>query len=99
MIDGDADLADFAAGLRRVGVVAELRRQVEGDRKAGRSAGQEVAVPGVGLGGRREAGVLTHGPEPATVAVGSYLAGVGRSFAVTCTLQGLAGALRSPDEA
>jgi hypothetical protein len=32
-IDGHADAADLAGGLGRVGVVAELRRQIEGHRE------------------------------------------------------------------
>ena len=34
-VDGHADLADLALGPRVVGVVAHLRRQVEGARQAG----------------------------------------------------------------
>ena len=44
VVDGHADLADLAARLRRVGVVADLRGQVEGDRQAGLPLGQVGAV-------------------------------------------------------
>ena len=30
-VDRDADLSDFAARLRRIGIVAELRRKIERD--------------------------------------------------------------------
>ena len=54
--DRDADLADLAAGEDVVGVVAGLRRQVEGDREAGLALGEVAPVelvraPGVGMPG------------------------------------------------
>ena len=54
--DRDADLADLAAGEDVVGVVAGLRRQVEGDREPGLALGQVAPVelvraPGVGVPG------------------------------------------------
>jgi hypothetical protein len=60
--DGDADLADLTDGELVVGVVAGLRRQVEGDREAGLPLRQVVAVQGVGLGRRGVAGVGAHDP-------------------------------------
>ena len=63
--DRDADPAHLALGLGGVGVVAHLGRQVEGDRQAGLALLEEVAEALVGLGGRREAGVLAHRPEAA----------------------------------
>ena len=59
-----ADLADLAAAQRRVGVVAGLRRQVEGDRQAGLALGQVGPVERVGRRGRRVAGVRPHHPRP-----------------------------------
>src|SRR4051794_30520181 len=53
MGDRDADLADLAAGKLVVGVVAGLRRQVEGDRQAGLAARQVRAVERVRIRRRR----------------------------------------------
>src|SRR6266508_3105829 len=74
--DGHADLADVALCHRVVGVVAHLRRQVEGDREARLPLLEEVAVAAVGLGRRAEARVLAHGPEPAAVHRGLHAARV-----------------------
>ena len=75
--DGDADLADLALGQRVIGVVAHLRRQIEGDREAGRSLVEQVAVAVVGLFGGGEAGVLAHRPEPPAIHGRLDAAGVG----------------------
>ena len=61
-VDGHADLADLAGGQRVVGVVAHLRRQVEGDAQARLALRQQVAVAAVGLRRRGEPGVLPHRP-------------------------------------
>ena len=66
-VDRDADLADLAGGDRVVGVVAHLRRQVEGDRQPAGALRDQVAVALVGLLGGAEAGVLPHRPRPAGV--------------------------------
>ncbi len=66
-IDRDADLAHLALSEWMVGVVAHLRRQIEGDAQAVDALGEEIPVPGVGFSGRREAGVLPHRPQAATV--------------------------------
>ncbi len=66
--DGHADLADLAARELVVGVVAGLRRQVEGDRQAGLALGQVRAVQLVGLLRGRVTGVGPH--HPRTVALG-----------------------------
>ena len=64
MADRHADLPDLAARQFVVGVVAGLRRQVEGDRQP-RLAFREVrAVQLVGLLGRRMARVRAHHPGP-----------------------------------
>ena len=55
---------------RIVGVVAELRRQVERDREPRLPALEQVAVALVRLLGRREAGVLADRPRPAAIHVG-----------------------------
>ncbi len=68
-IDRDADFADFAARLRRIGVVAELRRQVEGDRESGDAVVEQVAVARVGFRGAREARILAHRPMPPAIHV------------------------------
>ena len=65
--DRDADPAHLALRLRGVRVVAHLGRQVEGDREAGLALLQEVAEALVRLDGGREAGVLAHRPEAASV--------------------------------
>ena len=66
-VDRDADLADLAVRDRRVGVVAHLGRQVEGDRQAAGAVRDELLVALVGLLGGAEAGVLAHRPGPAGV--------------------------------
>ena len=63
-------LPDLAERVRVVGVVADLRRQVEGDREPGRALLEQVAVAPVRLGGGAEARVLPHRPEPPAVAGG-----------------------------
>ena len=60
-----------------VGVVAGLGRKVECYAEAGLSLFEEVAVPGVRLFRRGEAGVLPHRPDAAAVHVGLDAAGVG----------------------
>ncbi len=73
MGDRHADLADFALGQRVVAVVAGLRRQIEGHRQAGLSAGQIGPVKLVGLGCRRMAGIGADQPGP--ILVGLVLLG------------------------
>ena len=62
--DRHADLADLAAGELVVGVVAGLRRQVEGDREAGLALGEVAAVQLVGLLRGRMPRVGAHHPRP-----------------------------------
>ena len=62
--DGDADLAHLAPRHRRVGVVAGLRRQVEGDRQAGLALGEVRAVQLVRRRGGRVPRVGAHHPRP-----------------------------------
>ena len=69
-VDRDAGAADLARGALVVGVVAELRRQVEGDREPGLPAVEQVAEALVRLLRRGEARVLAHRPRPAAVHVG-----------------------------
>ena len=66
-VDGDADAADFAGGQRVVGVVAHLRRQIEGDAQAADALVEQIPVARVGFRGGAEAGVLPHRPQPAAV--------------------------------
>ena len=68
-VDRDAGAPDLAERARIVRVVAELRRQVEGDREPRLPAVEQVAVALVRLLGRREAGVLADRPRPAAVHV------------------------------
>ena len=77
-VDGDADFADFADGHGRVGVVADLRGQVEGDGKAGGSLVEEEFVTAVALFCIAHAGVLAHGPEASAVHGGLDAAGEGK---------------------
>ena len=58
-------------------VVADLRGQVKGHRKAGLSLLEQVAVALVGFFGRGIAGILAHGPEAAAVHGGLHAAGEG----------------------
>ena len=69
-VDRDAGAADLAGGHGVVGVVAELRRQVEGDREAGLPVAEQGAEPLVRLLRGAEAGVLPHRPRAAAVHVG-----------------------------
>src|SRR5262249_59586765 len=52
---------------RRIGVVAHLGRQVEGDAEAGLALIEQESVALVRLGGRAEACVLPHRPQPPPV--------------------------------
>src|SRR5207302_8355174 len=56
-------------GVRIVGVVTELRRQVEGDREPGLATVEQIAKTLVRLLRRREAGVLADRPRPPAVHV------------------------------
>ena len=66
-VDGDAGPPDLALAERVVGVAAELGRQVERHREAGRAVLEEVAVTPVRVLGAREAGVLAHRPKAVAV--------------------------------
>ena len=66
-VDRDADLADFACGERVIGVVAHLRRQIEGDAQSVHALREQIPVARVRFGGRAEPGVLAHRPQPAAV--------------------------------
>ena len=68
-VDRDAGPPDLARGARVVGVVAELRRQVERDREPGLAALEQVAEARVRLLGRGEARVLADRPRPPAVHV------------------------------
>jgi hypothetical protein len=61
---------DLSLRARVVGVVPELRRQVERDAQPGLPALEQVAEALVRLLGRAEAGVLPNRPRPAAVHVG-----------------------------
>ena len=69
-VDRHAGAPDLAECARIVGVHAELRRQVERDRKTGLAVLEQVAVARVRLLGRGEARVLAHRPRPTAVHVG-----------------------------
>ena len=66
-VDRHADAADLAGGERVIGVVADLRRQIEGDAQAADALREQVAIAAVRLRGRPEARVLAHRPEPAAI--------------------------------
>src|SRR5512134_2688676 len=66
-IASSADAAHRTFGGRVVGVQAKLRRQVEGDGKAGRALAEQVAEAPVGLLRGTEARVLAHRPQLAAV--------------------------------
>ena len=61
-VDRHAGHADVARHARVVGVVAAVGGEVEGDRQALLAGGEVAPVEGVGVLGRREAGVLADGP-------------------------------------
>ncbi len=76
MGDRDADLADLAAGEQGIGVVAGLRRQVEGDREAGLALGEVAPVELVRPAG---VGVPRVGPhDPGAIALGQAVLAHGR---------------------
>ena len=58
----DADLPDLSPGELRVGVVAGLGGEVEGDREAGLALGEVLAVELVRAPGVRVASVRAHDP-------------------------------------
>ena len=62
MVDRHADLADLAARQHVIGVVAGLRRQIEGDREPGLPLGQVLAIELVRIARRRMAGVGAEDP-------------------------------------
>ena len=66
-IDGHAYLADLPVRHGRVGVVAHLGGQVEGNREARGAGRYQLVVALVGLSRGGEARVLAHGPRPARV--------------------------------
>ena len=74
----DAHLAHLALGQGVVGVVADLRGQVEGDGESGLALLQQVAEAAVGIFRRGIAGILSHGPDTAAVDVGLHAPGVGK---------------------
>jgi hypothetical protein len=69
-VDGDTRHADVAADAGVVGVVAAVGGQVERDRQALLPGGEVAPVERVGLGGRREPGVLAHRPRLVAYIVG-----------------------------
>src|SRR5581483_10099618 len=68
-VDRDPGAPDLSLRARVVRVVADLRRQVEGDGEAVLAAGEQVAEPRVRLFRRGEAGVLADRPGPPAVHV------------------------------
>ena len=66
-VDGHADAAHFAGGKRMIRVVADLRRQIEGDAQPFHPLREQVAIPRVRFGGGAEPRVLSHRPGAATV--------------------------------
>jgi len=100
-IDGHAGLAHVAGHAGMIGVVAAVRRQVEGDRKARLACGEVSPVEGVRLPGRGEPGVLADRPGMVGVHGGHGAADVGghagegvdeiQSFQVFRRVEGLHG--------
>src|SRR5207245_3970302 len=68
-VDRDAGPSHLADGARVVRVIAELRRQVEGDAQAGLTALEQIAEALVRLLGGPETGVLADSKLPAPVHV------------------------------
>ena len=68
-VDRDAALPDFAARLRRIGVIAHQRRHIERDRKPVLPLLEQKMIALVGLLGVAEAGELAHRPEPVAIPV------------------------------
>ena len=95
-VDRDADLADLAICHRIIGVVADLRRQVEGDGESGLALLEQEAIPLVGFRGRAEPRVLAHRPEPAAVHVLVDAAREGERTGQLLVLRSGGSALRAP---
>ena len=77
-VDGDARLAHVADDPRVVGVVAPVRRQVEGHRQSRLAAFEIFTVERVGFFRRRVAGVLPQSPRAPGVHGGARATDVGR---------------------
>ncbi len=77
-IDGDARHADIAGHARVVGIVAAMRRQVEGDGEALLTRRQIAPVERVGIARRGEARVLADGPRALDIHGGVGAAQIGR---------------------
>ena len=65
--DAHTHLADFALSHRVVGVVTDLRRQIEGHRQAALAFFQQEAIARVGLLGGGIPGVLAHRPQATAI--------------------------------
>src|SRR5215472_15650086 len=66
-VDRHSDLAHLAERQRMIRVHADLRGQIEGDRKAHLALVEQVAVALVRFDGAPEACILAHGPETAAI--------------------------------
>ena len=66
-VDGHADAAHLPHRFRCIGIIAALRRQIEGDVQASLAVGYEIFEALVGVGGIGKAGVLPHRPRPVPV--------------------------------
>jgi hypothetical protein len=76
-VDGDAHLAHLAFGARVVGVIAHLRREIEGARETGLTSVEQELEALIGRGGGAKPCVLAHRPEPLAVHLGVDAPGVG----------------------
>ena len=73
-VDRHAGFADIARHARMIAVVAAMRRQIEGHRKAHLPRREVLSVEGVGFFGGREARILADGPGPARIHGGAHAA-------------------------
>ena len=76
-VDGDADLAHLALASGLIGVVAHLRRQVEGDREAGLPCSSKYWIARFDSSAEQKPGILAHRPEASAIHRRLDAAGVG----------------------
>ena len=76
-VDGDSGPSHLSLGQRIVGVPSEQGGHVEGRREAVTAGAEQLLEAAVGVGGRAEAGELSHRPQARAVHGGVRTTGVG----------------------
>ena len=97
MADRHANLADLALRQHVVGIVAGLRRQIEGDREPGLPLGEVLAIKRIGIRGRRMAGISAEDPRLVALRFVAHCSPDAGSVAqrlLQCNIRTAAGAVR-----